>query len=202
MAMLLEVLERHRARHLFRSSHLKEEHLVVPDNYLVARNCLTSSLKRLKCKPEILQQYDTVIRKQLNSGVVEMIEKSHEKQCLPETVHYIPHKEVVTDDRTTTKLRVVYDATARSRSEPSLNDCLPSVPALTPLIFDILLRFRLHKVALIGDLGKAFLNIEIKPDEKNLLRFLWIVDINSSNPEVITLRFTQLVLALYVLHSF
>ena len=58
------------------------------------------------------------------------------------------------------------------------------------------LRFRLHKVALIGDLKKAFLNIEIKPGERNLFRFLWIDDINSSNPEVITLRFTRLVFGL------
>jgi len=96
-----------------------------------------------------------------------MIDESHEEECLPGTVHYIPHKEVVKEDRTTTKLRVVYDASARSRSEPSLNDCLLSGPALAPLIFDVLLGFRLHKVALIGDLEKAFLNIDIKPGERN-----------------------------------
>ncbi|KAL9975369.1 hypothetical protein ACROYT_G012524 [Oculina patagonica] len=174
----------------------KEEHPVIPDNYLLAQNCIASSLKRLKAKPDILQQYDTVIKEQLSSGVVEMIDKRHEEQCLPGTVHYIPHKEVVKEDRTTTKLRVVYDASAKSRTETSLNDCLLPGPALTPLIFDILVRFRLHKVALIGDLEKAFLNIEIIPEERDLLRFLWIDDINSSNPEVITLRFTRLVFGL------
>ena len=51
-----------------------------------------------------------------------------------------------------------------------------------------MMRFRLHKVALMGDLEKAFLNIEINPEERDLLRFLWIDDINSS--------------ALYALHSF
>lgn len=55
----------------------KEEHPVIPDNYLLARNRLTSSLKRLKSKPEILQQYDAVIKEQLNLGVVEMIDESH-----------------------------------------------------------------------------------------------------------------------------
>jgi len=45
-------------------------------------------------------------------------------------------------------------------------------------------------------LEKAFLNIEIKPEERNLLRFLGIDDIISSNPEVIALRFTRLVFAL------
>ena len=51
-------------------------------------------------------------------------------------------------------------------------------------------------MALIGDLEKAFLNIEVNPAERNLLRFLWVDDINSPNPEVITLRFTRLVFGL------
>ena len=126
-----------------------------------------------------------------------MIDK-HEEKVVPGTVHYISHKEVLKDDRGTTnyKLRVVYDASAKSYSEPSLNDCLLSGPALTPLLFDILLRFRLPKIALIGDLEKAFLNVEVKPEDRNLLRFLWIDDVNSLNPEIIKLRFTRLVFGL------
>ena len=150
----------------------------------------------MKSKPDILQQYDDVIKDRLNSGVVELVEKSSDQEVIPGTVHYIPHKEVVKEDRTTSKVRVVYDASAKSQNEPRLNDCLLPGPALTPLIFDILLRFRLHRVALIGDLGKAFLNVEVNPEQRNLLRFLWISDISSSNPEVIILRFTRLVFGL------
>ena len=42
----------------------KEDHPLIPDNYLLARNRLISSLKRLKSKPELLQQYDTTIKEQ------------------------------------------------------------------------------------------------------------------------------------------
>ena len=144
---------------------------------------------------KLLNQYDNVIKEQLDSGVVEVIDK-HEEEVVPGTVHYIPHKEVLKEDRATTKLRVVYDASAKSYSEPSLNDCLLSGPALTPLLFDILLRFCLPKIALIGDLEKAFLNVEVKPEDRNLLRFLWIDDVNPLNPEIIKLRFTRLVFGL------
>ena len=102
----------------------KEEHPTIPDNYLVAQKRLSSSLARLKSKPDILQQYDDVIKDQLNSGVIELVDKSRDQEVIPGTVHYIPHKEVVKEDRTTTKLRVVYDASAKSQNEPSLNDCL------------------------------------------------------------------------------
>ena len=74
--------------------------------------------------------------------------------------------------------------------EPSLNYCLLSGPVLTPLLFDILLRFRLPKIALIGDLETAF------PEDRNLLRFLWIDDVNPLNSEIIKLRFTRLVFGL------
>ena len=64
------------------------------------------------------------------------------------------------------------------------------------MLFDIPLRFRLPKIALIGDLEKAFLNVEVKPEDRNLLRFLWIDYVNSLNPGIIKLRFTRLVFGL------
>lgn len=55
---------------------------------------------------------------------------------------------------------MVYDASAKSeRSLPSLNDCLYAGPPLSPLIFDIILRFIVYYTALTGDIEKAFLNI-------------------------------------------
>ena len=90
----------------------KEEHPTIPNNYLVAQKRLSSSLVRLKSKPDILQQYDDVIKDQLSSGVVKLVDKSLDQDVIPKKVHYISYKEVVKRDRTTTKLRVVYDANA------------------------------------------------------------------------------------------
>ena len=180
----------------------KKQHPIIPGNYSLARNRVVSLLKRFKSsESKSLNQYDNVIKEQLDSGVVEVIDK-HVEEVVPGTVHYIPHKEVLKEDRATTKLRAVYDASAKSYSEPSLNDCILSGPALTPLLFDILLRFPLPKIALIGDLEKALLNVEVKPEDRNLLRFLWIDDVNSLNAEIIKLRFTRLVFGLSVLQSF
>lgn len=59
--------------------------------------------------------------------------------------HYLPHHVVIRVDKETSKLRVVYDASARAkRNTPSLNYCLYAVPLLSPFIYDILLRFRVH----------------------------------------------------------
>ena len=72
-------------------------------------------------------------------------------------VSYLPHSAVIREAAETTKVRVVYDASCNGKNTRTLlNDCLHVGPSLTPLIFDILLRFRQLKVALVGDLAKAF----------------------------------------------
>ena len=66
------------------------------------KNRLVSFLKRLKSsEAKLLNQYDNVIKEQLDSGVVEVIDK-HVEEVVPGTVHYIPHKEVLKEDRATT----------------------------------------------------------------------------------------------------
>ena len=72
------------------------------------------------------------------------------------------------------KLRVVNDVSAKSVKEGfSLNVCLHKGTSFCPLLFDILIKFRKKRVALIGDIEKAFLNIEVDKEGRDFLRFLW-----------------------------
>ena len=107
-------------------------------------------------------------------------------------VHYLPHHAVVRHDKQTTKLRVVYDASARANG-PSLNDCLYTGPNFGQSILDILLRFRLHRVALVGDVEKAFLMVSVADCDRDVLRFLWIKDVKEPQPEITVMRFTRVV---------
>ena len=154
---------------------------------------LPFKINRLRATPIISQEYHNVIADQIRSGVVEPVNEDDVKP--PGQVHYLPHKEVVRHDKDTTKLRVVYDASARNHG-PSLNDCLYAGPPLTPLIFNILTRFRVHPVAVTADIEKAFLNIAISPEHRDYLRFLWINDPSSEDPHIQVLRFTRVVFGL------
>ena len=65
-------------------------------------------------------------------------------------IHYIPHHGVWKRDAETTKLTLVYDASANERKrDRSLNKCLHKGPSLTPLLFDVLIRFRMLPIALV-----------------------------------------------------
>ena len=129
----------------------KQDHPVIPDNYRLAHGRLFSLLKRLNSEPQILHQYDNVIKEQLATGIVNLVNDDERDTVEPGKVHYIPHREVLREDRSTTKLRVVYDASSKQKGQMSLNECLLPGPPLTPLILDILLRFRLNQTVLVGD---------------------------------------------------
>ena len=114
-------------------------------------------------------------------------------------VHYLPHHAVVRRDKETTKVRVVYDASAHSDG-PSLNDCLHAGPKLNQKILDILLRFRVHRVAVIADIEKAFLMVSMAGKDRDVLRFLWFKDALTEQRELLKLRFTRVVFG-YTVHG-
>ena len=114
-------------------------------------------------------EYASIIQDQLEAGIIERVV---ELEKAPK-VHYLPHQAVIRKESTTTKVRVVYDASSREgKVGTSLNDCLHVGPSLNPLLFNILLRFRENRVVLVGDIEKAFLNVEVDVQDRDCLRFL------------------------------
>jgi hypothetical protein len=100
---------------------------------------------------------------------------------------YIPYKKVAREAATSTKLRVVYDASAKATPDsPSLNDCLYPGPSLQNKLWKVLVLQRTHPVALVGDVKQDFLQIHIKETERDALRFHW----RQRNDEIQILRFT------------
>ena len=113
----------------------KTPHPLLPDNYQYhfSRKRLENLLERLRHEPEVLREYDSVIKEQLHRGIVEVVEKPSEGEV--GRVHYIPHHAVIRRDKLTTKLRVLYDASAKSDGV-ALNDCMQDHPLLrTYLIY-------------------------------------------------------------------
>ena len=168
----------------------KVGHGPVPGNYNNALVRLKSQLRKLSKSPEILAQYDKIIKEQLELGIIDKVSGEHHAG----KVSYLPHQPVIREDAETTKVRVVYDASCKDKTtKTSLNDCLHVGPSLTPLMVDILLRFREQPVVLVGDIEKAFLNIEVHEEDRDCLRFLWVNDIHDEDPEVIVYRFNRVV---------
>ena len=171
----------------------KEDHDNLPDNYMNSQARMKGQLRQLKREPELLKEYDRIIKEQAEQGIIEQV-TSLEKA---DKVHYLPHQAVIRKDAVTTKVRIVYDASSKgSKSGTSLNDCLHVGPSLNPLLYSILIRFRENKVALVADIEKAFLNVEVNKEDRDCLRFLWVNDILNDDRDVIVYRFCRVVFGL------
>lgn len=162
----------------------------LPNNFELSQGRLNGLLRRLRHDSDILHEYDSIIKTQLQQGIVELVDASAAVDV--PGVHYLPHRAVIRRDKQTTKLRIVYDASAKSTG-PSLNDCLHPGPKFDQKILDILNRFRVHRIAITADIEKAFLMISVTPPDREFLRFLWVDDPNKVDPSIVVYRFTRVV---------
>ena len=130
------------------------------------------------------EKYAETTEQQKSEGIVETASEPPQGKEF-----YIPRKPVVRMAAESTKLRIVYDASARAnQNAASLNDCLYPGPPLQNHIWNVLVHMRFHPVALTGDLKQAFLQARIKKEERDALRFHWK---SHQEAEVQTLRFTR-----------
>jgi hypothetical protein len=149
----------------------------------------------------LLQEYENIINEQKRNGIVEEVpiedrmENNKGKDNVE--VHYMPHHGVIRTDRKTTKLRVVYDGSAKpNENKLSLNNSLQTGPNCIPHLFDVLLKFRWNPVALTADIEKVFLMICIDPSNRDMLQLFWLKDPGDVSTEILEMRFCRLVFGL------
>ena len=117
---------------------------------------------------------------EFNDVINEYFEKDH-AELVPlkdlekpvQEVFYLPVHVVRKESSTTTKVRAVFDASAKSSNGVSLNDTLLVGPTVRPPLIDVLLRFRLHQVALVTDVSLMYRAILLTESDKGLHRFIW-----------------------------
>jgi hypothetical protein len=100
------------------------------------------------------------MREYMELGHAELVtSKDVEK---PESqVFYLPMHAVYKSSSTTTKIRAVFDASAKSASGVSLNDILLVGPTVHPLLVNVL--FRRHRIAVTADINKMYRAVELSP---------------------------------------
>lgn len=67
----------------------------------------------------------------------------------------------------------MFNASAPSDNGVSLNDTLMVGPKLQRLLFEILLKYRQHRVALVADIAKMYRMIWVNKKHQDLQRILW-----------------------------
>ena len=127
----------------------------------------------------------------MKRGVIEEVPEDEEVDV--GDVTYLPHRAVIREDKQSTKVRIVFDASAKGSNGVSLNDCLYKGTALIPLLYDLFLKFRENPIAITADIEKAYLQISVAPEHRNFLRFLWFEFGNNNNKKPKRIENSQLV---------
>ena len=119
----------------------------------------------------LFEDFNAVMQEYCDMGHAENVPEI-ELEKSPQEVLYRPMHTVGEESSTTTKMRAVFDASAKSASGVSLNDTLLVELTGHPLLVDVLLCFRFHHVALTTDVSKMYHAIELIEPDRDLHRFV------------------------------
>ncbi|GFU93619.1 integrase catalytic domain-containing protein [Trichonephila clavipes] len=106
--------------------------------------------------------------KRLNGHMEEI-----KNETLDKINYYIPHHSVYKPEKTSTPLRVVFDASAKTTSGFSLNSILLNGGIIQQDLFSIVSRFRKHEYAFSADIKKMYRQILVDPNQRDLQRIMW-----------------------------
>lgn len=140
-------------------------------------NSQTKALKRfyslentLNKKPDLKARYTEFMNEYINLGHMTPLNFTRDTHT---DNYYLPHHGVINENSSSTKLRVVFDASQSSSNGKSLNDVLLKGPPLHTEIFENLLRFRTYRVAVSADICKMYRQIRISEDDRKYQRIFW-----------------------------
>ena len=145
--------------------------------------------KQLDRDVQLKEECDKIIEQQLSEGIIEKVAiESPSDSTGP--ICYMPCRPVVRKTATTSKTRLVFDASAaENRDCASLNESIEVGPPMQNLLWDIVIRNRFYPVAVLGDMKQAFLQIVIRERSRDALRFHWF---DPETGEIVVYRFCRL----------
>lgn len=148
----------------------RNENVKLPDSYKHAFDrslCLKNKLnKDSSLKSTIQKQIDNLVSK----GYAKKL-TSNELKVHHEKTWYLPIF-VVKNPNKPDKIRLVWDAAAKSNGM-ALNDFMMTGPDLLKPLAEILLKFRVGKTAICGDISEMFHRVNVKESDMHAQRFLW-----------------------------
>ncbi|XP_017475229.1 PREDICTED: uncharacterized protein LOC108365650 [Rhagoletis zephyria] len=142
------------------------------ESYGMAYNRFLALERRLAKSLQTKNQYVQFMEEYENLGHMTQVDID----SISKPRYFIPHHCIVRPESRTTKLRVVFDASAKSSTGMSLNDLMYTGPTVQSELFTILLRFRLPRFVFTTDVEKMYRQMLIQPDERKFQLIIWRKD--------------------------
>lgn len=126
------------------------------NSYVTAKRRFEQLERRLHKDSNLFKQYKDSIDEALELELGHLREATAEEIANMNDGYFMPHLVVLKETSTTTKARVVYDASAKTSNGFSLNDRLMVGPVVQNDIFTILVGWRVHTIAYATDVGQMY----------------------------------------------
>ncbi|XP_058827202.1 uncharacterized protein LOC131687165 [Topomyia yanbarensis] len=126
--------------------------------------------RRLERDTRLKVEYHRFMQEYITLGHMRLLQPSEQSanKCL-----YLPHHPVIKHSSTTTKVRVVFDGSAKTSTGFSLNDALRVGPVVQDDLLSIVLRFRTFPVAVVADIAKMYRQVLVHSDDTPYQRIFW-----------------------------
>lgn len=148
---------------------LKQNPSILGSSFNGATKCLYSLERRLKAKPDFSKLYHEFMSDYETLGHMTEIKNVG----LDDKAYFIPHHGVLRECSTTTKLRVVFNASCPTSSGVSFNDIQMVGPTVQDDLLSILLRFRQYKYVLSADVEKMYRQVVVHPSDRHMQQVVW-----------------------------
>ncbi|XP_014294925.2 uncharacterized protein LOC106693143 [Microplitis demolitor] len=125
--------------------------------------------RKFQQKPDVRDDYVTFLNEYISLGHMSLANDQEAKN----KGFFLPHHAVLKEDNVTTKVRVVFDGSARTSTGVSLNDTLMFGPKLQDDLFIILMRFRSHTYVLTADAEKMYRQVRVNYDDAQYQKILY-----------------------------
>ncbi|XP_039746104.1 uncharacterized protein LOC120623888 [Pararge aegeria] len=140
------------------------------DSRHIARKRYFLLEKKLLRNPDLKVQYAAVIKEYFDLNHMEVVPRAERDK--PNVV-YLPHHAVIRNDKSTTKVRPVFDASCQGINGVSLNNDLMIGPTLQPELRQIIMRWRCHPICLIADIIKMYRQVKVFEEHVDFQRLYW-----------------------------
>ncbi|XP_055840135.1 uncharacterized protein LOC129907787 isoform X1 [Episyrphus balteatus] len=147
----------------------KQNPNLLGNSYDISKRRLLSLERRFRKNPDLFQQYSAFMNEMLLNSHMELVNNLD----LTSPHYFLPHHCVIKLSSSSTKLRVVCDATAKTSAGKSLNDILMVGPVIQPDLFSIALRFRRHKFVMTADITKMYHQVRLDESDRRFHYILW-----------------------------
>lgn len=144
----------------------------------IAIKRLKSLERKLSRDPKLREEYNKVFEEYLNLNHMRPV--IEQELAIPSV--YLPHHAVVREDKETTKVRIVFNASSKGDNDVSLNDDLLVGPKLQQDLRHILMRWRNHKIGLIADIVKMYRMVCVAAEDTDYQRIVWRFKSDGSEP--------------------